>query len=88
MKGNENQDQRRRFSGRIVLFLAGLFCLTCVIVFLATVQPPPGIAGDVLRNNLEHEIDATPLIYSEYDGMLTLEENLRRTKHSLQMAQD
>jgi len=28
---------------------------------------PPGVAGEVLRNNLRHDIDATPLFYTEVE---------------------
>ena len=31
---------------------------------------PPGLAGEVLRNNQRHGIDATPLFYTEVESLV------------------
>ncbi len=58
-------------------FTLGLALISGFYYILNTSQPPPGIAGEVLRHNLEQGIDANPLIYSDLDKMMELEEGLR-----------
>jgi hypothetical protein len=44
-----------------VLLLGGL------VLVLMQGYTPPGAMGEVLRNNLRHDIDATPLFYTEVE---------------------
>ncbi|MHC4990468.1 MAG: hypothetical protein ACYTGC_05755 [Planctomycetota bacterium] len=46
---------------------AAVLLLVAVVLALMQGYTPPGPAGDVLRHNLEHGIDATPLFYTELD---------------------
>ena len=49
---------------------AGTVLLLLVVVLLMQGYTPPGPAGDVIRNNLENEIDATPLFYTEAESLM------------------
>jgi len=51
-------------------FLAGTLLLTVFIILLMQGYAPPGPAGDVLRNNLQNRIDATPLFYTEVESLM------------------
>jgi hypothetical protein len=46
-----------------VLILAGM------VIFFSSGVTPPGISGEVLRHNQKHDIDASPLFYSEVENM-------------------
>jgi len=65
-----------------VRFAAGSLLLAAVILLLMQGYIPPGIAGEVLRNNLREGIDATPLFYSEsgvsYVAELAVRDALQR----------
>ena len=50
--------------------LAGTLLLTVVVLLLMQGYAPPGPAGDVLRNNLQNRIDATPLFYTEVESLM------------------
>ena len=53
--------------GRWVRFFVGLALLLGFAWFLSRGYAPPGIAGEVIRNNLHHGIDATPMFYTEIE---------------------
>ena len=59
--------------GRWVRFLIGLAVLTLFVAFFASGYSPPGVLGEVLRHNQQHDIDASPLFYSEVENMPELE---------------
>jgi len=48
-------------------FAAGALLLAGAVLALMQGYTPPGVAGEVLRNNLRHDIDATPLFYTEVE---------------------
>ena len=48
-------------------FMAGVLLLVSAVLVLMQGYTPPGLAGVVLRNNLRHDIDATPLFYTEVE---------------------
>ena len=48
-------------------FALGTFLLAGAILTLMRGYTPPGVVGDVLRNNLRNGIDATPLFYTEVE---------------------
>jgi hypothetical protein len=50
--------------GLAALLLAG------VILGLMRGCTPPGVAGEVFRNNLRRDIDATPLFYTELNSYM------------------
>jgi hypothetical protein len=56
-----------------VRFLVGLIVLGSCIAFFASGYTPPGVLGEVLRHNQQHDIDASPLFYSEVENMQELE---------------
>ena len=51
-------------------FLAGTLLLTVVVLLLMQGYAPPGPVGEVLRNNLQNHIDATPLFYTEVESLM------------------
>jgi hypothetical protein len=59
-----------------VRFVIGLIVLGSCIAFFASGYSPPGVAGEVLRHNQQHDIDASPLFYSEVENMQELEAGL------------
>ena len=59
-----------------VRFLIGLIVLGSCIAFFASGYSPPGVLGEVLRHNQQHDIDASPLFYSEVENMQELEVRL------------
>ena len=63
-------------TGRWIRFLIGLAALGACIAFFASGYSPPGALGEVLRHNQEHDIDASPLFYSEVENMHELEAGL------------
>ena len=51
-------------------FVAGAMLLTCAVLLLMQGYAPSGPAGDVFRNNLENDIDATPFFYTEVESLM------------------
>lgn len=62
---NENLSRRRRW----LRFLIGLVLIILFTVFFASGYSPPGFMGKVIRHNQAHDIDASPLFYTEVEGM-------------------
>jgi len=58
---------------RWIRFLLGLTLLAVFVAFFASGYSPPGVFGEVLRHNQEHDIDASPLFYTEVENMHELE---------------
>jgi len=52
-----------------VRFMVGALLLAGAVLALMQGYAPPGPAGEVLRNNLRHGIDATPLFYTEVESL-------------------
>ncbi|MHC4773991.1 MAG: hypothetical protein ACYTBR_01845 [Planctomycetota bacterium] len=48
-------------------FAAGALLLAGAVLALMQGYTPPGAMGEVLRNNLRHGIDATPLFYTDLE---------------------
>jgi hypothetical protein len=61
---------------RWLRFFIGLTVLVLFVAFFASGYSPPGAPGEVLRHNQEHDIDASPLFYSEVENMQELEASL------------
>ena len=66
---------------RWVRFFIGLALLWLSVAFFASGKSPPGFAGEVLRHNKAHDIDASPLFYSEVENMQELEEGLAKLRN-------
>jgi hypothetical protein len=49
---------------------------------------PPGASGEVLRHNRAHDIDASPLFYSEVAHMAALEEGVRQMRRRAAARED
>ena len=58
---------------RWLRFLSGLVLLLGVVFFFTMGYAPPGILGEVIRHNQKHDIDASPLFYTEVENMSELE---------------
>ena len=61
---------------RWLRFLVGIVLLGLCVGFFASGYSPPGVFGEVLRHNQQHDIDASPLFYTEVENMHELEEGL------------
>ena len=72
---DKSADHPRRYPGLVaaVKFLAGTLLLAAAVAMLMQGYTPPGPAGEVFRNNLRHDIDATPLFYTEVDALAPAE---------------
>ena len=66
---------------RWIKFFIGLALLCLSVAFFASGVTPPGIAGEVLRHNKAHDIDASPLFYSEVENMQELEDGLEKLRN-------
>ncbi|HID76980.1 MAG TPA: hypothetical protein EYP56_13410 [Planctomycetaceae bacterium] len=51
-------------------FLLGLLVLASAAWGLMQGYTPPGSAGEVFRYNLRHDVDATPLFYTEVESLM------------------
>ena len=69
-------------TNRWIRFFIGLALLWLSVAFFASGISPPGIAGEVLRHNKAHDIDASPLFYSEVENMQELEEGLAKLRNN------
>jgi len=65
---------------RLIKFAVGLLLLGGLAFFLGSGITPPGIAGEVIRHNQEHRIEATALIYSDLEDMQELERELAKKR--------
>jgi hypothetical protein len=65
---------------RWVRFVIGLTGLALFAAFFMSGVTPPGVFGEVLRHNQTHDIDASPLFYSEVEHMQALEEGVRQMR--------
>ena len=63
---------------RWIRFLIGVLLLASCVGFFASGYSPPGIFGEVLRHNQQHDIDASPLFYTEVEHMHDLESSLSK----------
>ena len=70
-------EPRRR---RWLRLAAGLLLFGALFLFLAALPSIPGSAGEVLRHNLESDIQATALIYQDLDRMPELTERAERLR--------
>jgi len=61
------------WTARLTRLLIGLALLGGPTALLMSGVTPPGPAGELLRHNREHGVDASPLFYSEVDNMAQLE---------------
>jgi hypothetical protein len=62
---------------RLLRLVVGLALLTLFAGTIMSGYTPPGAAGEVLRHNRTHTIDASPLFYSEVEHMAELEAGVR-----------
>ena len=62
-------------------FAIGLALVAGLFFTLAYAPPPPGVAGEVVRHNLEQDIDAYVLFYQELDKMPSLQRHLETIRH-------
>jgi hypothetical protein len=67
---------------RLSRFLVGLALLALFAALFASGYSLPGAAGEVLRHNQAHDIDASPLVYSDVEHMAELEAGVRQLMES------
>lgn len=58
----------------------GILSLAVIVSVIASGYTPPGILGQVLRNNRQNDIDASPLLYSEVEQMARFEKDVREMR--------
>jgi len=62
---------------KLIKFMIGLILLAGFYTLLASGATPPGIAGEVLRHNRTHNIDASPFWYGDVENMADYERGVR-----------
>jgi hypothetical protein len=65
---------------RLARFLIGLLILTGLTMFFFSGYTPPGVFGEVLRHNQEHQIDASPFFYGDVENMHEYEEAVKKLR--------
>jgi hypothetical protein len=74
---------RKADPGKWTRFFIGLGFVVGFIYFLISEPVPRGSVGDVVRRNLEQDVQTTALFYMELDRMPEIEKNcLELTKKS------
>ena len=53
-------------------FCLGLILVVGLMVVIVHLPVPEGFGGEVIRNNLENDIDASPLFYTEVDNIFEM----------------
>jgi hypothetical protein len=61
--------------GKWIQFFIGLGVVVGFIYFLMSEPVPQGIVGDVIRRNLDQDVQTTALFYMELDRMPGIEKN-------------
>ena len=61
--------------GKWIQFLIGLGIVVGFICFLMSEPVPQGVVGDVVRRNLDQDVQTTALFYMELDRMPEIEKN-------------
>ncbi len=64
------------FQNRTIRPILGLICLTVIFSLLAFVRP----IFKVVEHNVEADIDATPIFYSDVDNMRELERGVAESR--------
>ena len=62
-------------AGKWIEFFVGLGFLAAFIYFLMSEPVPLGFVGDVIRRNLDQDVQTTALFYTELDCMPDIEKN-------------
>lgn len=70
MHNSTQDEQHGRGPSAWAKFVAGVLLLAGVVLGLMQGYTLPGPAGEVFRNNLRHNIDATPLFYTEVESLV------------------
>lgn len=63
-------------------FALGLAMLAVAVLFFSSGYSPPGPAGEVLRHNQAHDIDATPFFYGDVERMSEYEAGVAAMRES------
>ena len=61
-----------------IRFFLALILFAAFTAFFASGYTPPGVLGSVLRHNNAHDIDASPLFYTEVENMSKLEDGVKK----------
>lgn len=69
MENNNKASIQEPLSKRLRRFVIGLIILAAFYTILASGYTPPGICGEVLRHNMENDIDASPFWYMDIENM-------------------
>jgi hypothetical protein len=66
-------------------FISGILLLIMVIGFFSSGITPPGVFGEVLRHNMNNDIDASPLFYSDLENMAELEKGVQEMRYQAEL---
>jgi hypothetical protein len=69
MENNIKTSIQEPLPKRLRRFFVGLIILAAFYAVLASGYTPPGICGEVLRHNMENDIDASPFWYMDLENM-------------------
>jgi hypothetical protein len=69
MENNTKTSIQEPLSKRLRRFFIGLIILAAFYTILASGYTPPGVCGEVLRHNMEYDIDASPFWYMDIENM-------------------
>lgn len=59
-------------------FLIGAGILTAMVLFFASGYTPPGVCGEVIRNNQLADVDASPFFYGDVENIWELIEGAEK----------
>jgi len=69
---------------RLVKFLGGLVVLAAMVLFFSSGYTFPGVFGEVIRHNQEHQIDASPFFYGDVENMAEYEAGVKELRERAQ----
>lgn len=72
---------------RLVRLFIGLVILSALVLFFSSGYTPPGLFGEVLRHNQEHQIDASPFFYGDVVNMNEYEEGVKKLREQAELSQ-
>ncbi len=81
--GDLMNPENKNIIRKTVQFCLGSSVIVMLFLVLAFSAPPVGKTGEVIRNNINNDIDATLLVYSDVEGVFDYGrelDSLRRAK--------
>ncbi len=75
--------RRRQTNARWLQLVAGTLAILILFAAMAFLSPLPGKAGDIVRRNVNEDIDASHYVYTDVEGIFEMGRELesRIEKH-------